>query len=316
MKKFLFLGLLLIRLPAGAVEKGASRDAVLAELGEPAGSMQRDGKEILMFQTGAVTLQNGVVIKTDLSAANVRKTEERAIKVKEFQAVKLAELEKQKQLYPENYVIRVGCAYSKTEPWDYLPESIRPVQGKYVYDVYIPPGYHDSDSRRYKCLFLESPALWAGVKDRVRKEKWIVVILQDAPQKDVGKTMDGNFLAAFDDAPGRFRIDKERIFIVGRVPATIFATMRPVAGIILQDPDFRGFGKADISMDFLRKNPELRAYVLLSDSDRNNTLFQGQFIIDRIPKSYVGIYEGNVDVMPPPMADEALDWMKKEYSIP
>ena len=314
MKKILFVGLLLIHLPAGAVEKGEARAAVLAELGEPSGSMQRDGKEILVFKTGTVTLENGVVIKANLSQANAKQAEERAIKVKEFRAVKQAELEKQKLLYPEDYVIQIGCAYNKAENWEALPESIRPAQGKYGYDVYIPPGYHESDSQRYKCLFLESPALWGSVKDRVRKEKWMVVILRDAPQQQVGKTMNGNFLAAFDDATERFRIAKEHIFITGRVPSAIFATMRPVAGIILLDPDFRGFEKAGIALNFLCKNPDLRAYVLLSNSDRDSTLFQGQFIIDRIPKHYVGIYEGTVAVLPQPMADEALDWMKKEYS--
>jgi hypothetical protein len=316
MKKLLFLGLLLIRLPAGALEKGAARAAVLAELGEPSGSMQRNGKEILVFKTGTVTLENGVVIKANLSQANVQQTEERAIKVKEFRAVKQAEQEKQKQLYPEDHVIQIECAYNKTENWESLPDSIRPSQGKHGYDVYIPPGYHESDSRRYKCLFLESPALWASVKERVRKEKWIVVILRDAPQQQVGRTMNGNFLAAFDDAPGRFRISKEQIFITGSVPAAIFATMRPVAGIILQDPDFRGFEKAGIPVNFLSKNSNLRAYVLLGNSDRDNILFQGQFIIDRIPKHYVGIYEGRVDIMSPPLFDEALNWMKKEYALP
>jgi len=198
MKKFLFLGLLLIRLPAGAIEKGESRAAVLAELGEPSGSMQRDGKEILLFKTGTVTLQNGVVIKADLSQNYVRQAEERAVKAKEFEAVKQAELEKQKLLYPEDNIVRIECVYEKTENWKTLPESIRPAQGKYGYDVYVPPGYHESDSRRYKCLFLESPALWDSVKERVRKEKWLVVILHDAPQQQIGKTMNGNFLAAFD----------------------------------------------------------------------------------------------------------------------
>ncbi|MEI7851603.1 MAG: hypothetical protein WCH86_07195 [Kiritimatiellales bacterium] len=316
MKKFLFLGLLLVRLPAEAIEKGEARAAVLAELGEPSGAMQRDGKEILVFKTGTVTLQNGVVIKANLSQANVQQAEERAIKVKEFQAVKQAELEKQKLLYPEDHVIQIECMYNKTENWGTLPESIRPALGIYGYDVYIPPGYHESDSRRYKCLFLESSVLWGSVKERVHKEKWLVVILHEAPQQQVGKAMNGNFLAAFDDATGRFRIAKDQIFIVGRVPSAIFATLRPVAGIILQDPDFRGFEKAGISMDFLSKNPKLCSYVLLGDRDRDNMLFQGQFIIDHIPKSHVGIYEGSIAVMPQPLADEALDWMKKEYSIP
>lgn len=317
MKRLLFLGLLLIRLPAAdAIEKGTARAAVLAELGEPSGSMQRDGKEILIFKTGTVTLQKGVVIKANLSQANVQQAEERATKIREFQAVKQAELEKQKLLYPEDHVVQIECTYTKAESWETLPESIRPAQGIYRYDVYIPPGYHDSDSRRYKCLFLESPALWGSVKERVRKDKWLVVILHDAPPQQVGKTMNGNFLAAFDDATERLRIAKAQIFTIGSVPSAIFATLRPVAGIILQDPDFRGFEKAGVSPNFLGKNPDLHAYVLLSNSDRNSMLFQGQYIIDRIPKHYVGIYDGNVPVMPQPLADEALDWMKKEYGIP
>ena len=316
MKRLLFFGLLLICLPVGAIEKGTARAAVLAELGEPSGSMQRDGKEILIFKTGTVTLQKGVVIKANLSQANAQQAEERAIKVKEFQAVKQAELEKQKMLYPEDHVFQIECVYSKTESWTTLPESIRPAQGIYRYDVYIPPSYHDSDDRRFKCLFLESPALWGSVKERVRKEKWLVVILHDAPQQQVGKTMNGNFLAAFDDATERFRIAKAQIFNIGSVPSAIFATLRPVAGIILQDPDFRGFEQAGLSPNFLNKNANLRAYVLLSNSDRSSMLFQGKYIIDRIPKNYVGVYDGRVAVMLPQMADEALDWMKKEYSIP
>jgi hypothetical protein len=316
MKRLLFLGLLLIRLPAGAIEYGSSRAAVLEELGEPNGSMQRDGTEILLFKTGAVTLRSNVVIKISLSQDYAQQAEERALKAKEFRMEKLVEQEKQKLLYPEDRVIQIGCTYSKTENWEMLPESIRPEPGSYGYDVYIPPGYHESDTRYYKCLFLEAPALWDSVKERVRKEKWVVVILHDASGSQIGKTMNGNFLAAFDDAIERFRISKTQLFIAGRVPSAIFATMRPVAGIILQEPDFKGFEKAGFTVDFLRKNPNLRAYVLLGNSNRDNVNVQAQFIISRIPKHYVGVYEGNTDVLPQPLADEALDWMKKEYSIP
>jgi len=316
MKKILFLGLLLIHLPAGAVEKGAARNAVLAELGEPNGSMQRDGKEILLFKTGTVTLQNGIVIGTDLSQNNVRQAEERATKAKEIRAARQAELEQQKRFYPEDRVTRIDCTYSKTESWEFFPESIRPAQGTYRYDIYIPPGYHEIDERLWKCLFLESPALWNSVKERARSERWIVVILPDAVQPPVGKTMNGNFLAAMDDATGRFRIAKEHLFTVGKIPAALFAVMRPVAGIILQEPDFRGFEKTGFYPDLLRLNSNLRAYVLLGNSDRNNVLYQGKFIVDRIPKHYVGIYEGSTAILPKQLADQALDWMKKEYALP
>ena len=316
MKRLLFIGLLLITGSVHAVNQGASRDAVLAELGEPSGSMQRDGKEIILFKNGTVTLLNGAVIAADLSQDYIQQAKERVIQAEKFRAEKRAEQERQKLLYPEDHVVQIQCAYSKTEDWSALPEFIRPLQGDYGCDVYIPQGYHESDNLFYNCLVLEAPALWDSVKKRVRKEKWIVVILHEATGQQIGKTMNGNFLAAYDDATERFRIDKAHIFLSGRVPSSIFATMRPVAGIILQEPDFRGFEKIEFNPDFLRKNQNLRAYVLLGNRDRDNLNSQARFIADRIPKSYIGIYEGNTTVMPAPLADNAIDWMKKEYRIP
>jgi hypothetical protein len=316
MKKLLSLGLLLIRLPASAIETGASRDAVLAELGEPSGIMQRDGNEILLYPTGTVTLQNGSVVAADLSQDYVRQAEERAVQAKKNQAAKQAELEKQKQLYPEDRVVRIGCSYSKNENWESLPELIRPAQGAYGYDVYIPQGYHESDKRRYTCLFLESPALWDSVAERLRNEKWMAVILHDVTGQQIGKALNGNFLAAFDDAVERFRIDKEKIFIAGRVPPAIFAIMRPVAGIILHEPDFRGYEQISFSPDFLRQNPRLRAFVLLSKTNPDNMHYQAQFIMARIPNRHIGVYDGNAAILPKGFADDALDWMKKEYRIP
>lgn len=316
MRRFLFTGLLLSCLTAGGVERGASRRAVLAELGEPSGTMQRDGKEILVFSTGTVTLQNGVVIQTDLSKDYARQAEERALKAKEIRAAKQAELEKQKQLYPEDRVIRIGCAYNKTENWDWLPEILRPAQGNYGYDIYIPAGYHESADRHFTCLFIESPALWNSIKERVRKEKWIVVILPDVPQEKAGQRMNSLFLAAYDDATTRFRVARDARFIAGRVPVALFATLRPVAGIILQEPDFSGFEKAGFNPEFRRLNSDLRAYVLLGNSDRSNVDYQAKFIISRIPKYRIDIYQGTAAVMPQSLADTAIDWMKKEYALP
>jgi hypothetical protein len=316
MRKLLFIGLLLIRLPAGAVEKGAARAAVLAELGQPDGSMQSGGKEILLFKTGTVTLQNGIVTETDLSQKYAQEAEELAQKAKEIRAAEQAEQEKQKQLYPEDHIVQMRCAYSKTEDWSSLPEFIRPAKGTHQYDIYIPQGYHESDIRRWKCLLLESPALWNSVKERARSEKWIVIILHAAAGQETGRTMNTGFLAAFDDAVERFRIDKERIFIAGRVPSAVFATMRPVAGIILQEPDFQGLEKSAPGLNLTRQNPNLRAYVLLGNRDSNNVQTQVKYIVSRIPKYHIEIYKGSTALLPQPLADKALDWMKKEYALP
>jgi hypothetical protein len=316
MKRLLFLGLLLIHSLAVGIEKGTPRAAVLAELGEPSGSMQRDGKEILLFKTGTVTLQGGKVIGSDLSQQYAQKAEERAVKAKEIRAAQEAERKQQVLHYPEDNIVQINCTGSTTENWDYLPEAIRPATGDSQYDVYIPQGYHNSDNRFYPCLFLESPTLWDGVKDRIRKEKWMTVILHEVKEPPVGKTMNGNFLAAYDDVTVRFRIARNYRFIAGRIPAAIFATMRPVAGIILQEPDFSGIQQNGIALEFLRKNQELRAYVLLGNSNRDNVTYQAQFIFERIPKHYVGVYDGHTTMLPQPLADSAIDWMKKEYDLP
>lgn len=317
MKRLLFLGFLLLGCVAHGLEKGASRSEVIAELGEPEGSLRRDGMEILLFKTGTVTLQNGTVSATELSPDYAQKAEARALQAREFQEKKRKEQEKQKLQYPEDHVIQIGCNYSKTETWEKLPETIRPAQGEYRYDVYIPPGYYETGSRRYPGLILESPALWNSVQERARREKWIVIVLYDpAPQQPLGKTLNGNFLAAFDDATQRFRISKESLFLSGRVPAAIFATLRPVAGIILQEPDFKGFEKINFNPDFLGRNPNLRAYVLLGKKDKANVDDQAKFIRTRIPKNFIGVYEGSTAVLPKAFADKAIDWMKKEYALP
>ncbi len=316
MKRRLFLGLLLIHSLAGGIEKGIPRAAVLAELGEPSGSMQRDGKEILLFKTGTVTLQSGKVIGIDLSQEYAQKAEERAVRAKEIRAAEEAERKQQILLYPEDAIVQINCTGSTTENWNYLPESIRPATGDSQYDVYIPQGYHNSDSRFYPCLFLESPTLWDGVKDRIRKEKWITVILHEVSRPPVGKMMNGSFLAAYDDATARFRIAKDYRFIAGRIPATIFATMRPVAGIILQEPDFSGLQQNGIALNLLRKNQELRAYVLLGNGNRDNVAYQAQFVVERIQKYHIEIYQNETAILTQPLADMAIDWMKKEYDLP
>lgn len=314
MKGFL-IALLLCSLSASAVEQGATRDAVIAELGTPRGSMNANGEEILLFAEGTVTLQNGKVIRTDLSQKYVKEAAERAAKAKLLRAQKEAELQHQKALFPEDSVTTVPCAYTETEDWSYLPETIEPIRQTYAYDVYLPQNYYEIERRRFPCLILEAPALWHSIKEEVRSEKWITVVLHNGGEQQTGRTVNGSFLAAFDDAVHRFKISKDRIFILGRVPAAIFASMRPVAGIILQEPDFEGLASLDDSIDFLRKNRDLRVYVLLGNRSEANVKAQANFIAAHIPKYHIQIYEGISATPAPPDAEAAIDWMKKEYGM-
>ena len=183
--------------------------------------------------------------------------------------------------------------------------------------MYIPQGYYDSETRTRPCVILESPLLWDRVEERTRKEKWITVILHDPGPQQTGMKMNSSFVAAYDDATDRFRISKEHLFIAGRAPASIFATMRSVAGIILHDPDFSGFERSGFLPDFLRLNKNLRAYTVLgSGNGRAHADYQADFISKRINRNYIGVYEGSTDILPQSFADQALDWMKKEYTLP
>ena len=74
--------------------------------------------------------------------------------------------------------------------------------------------------------------------------------------------------------------------------------------------------KSAPGLNLIRQNPNLRVYVLLGNRDRDNVQRQAQFIISRIPKYRIEIYEGSTALLPQPLADKALDWMKKEYALP
>lgn len=297
------------------IERGSTRSEVLAELGEPKGSMQQGSLEILLYPTGTVTLEDGVLIEARLSQKYADESAERTARGEEIRAEKRRKLELQKRLFPEDHVTTVDCVYNQTENWSYLPENIRPAPQTFQYDVYVPGDYYRSGKKLYSCLILESPALWNSVKERVRSEKWIVVILHDAEEPHVGRTMNGNFVAAYDDVLDRFRVSAKRMFILGRVPAAVFASMRPVAGVILHNPDFSGLQNLAAPIDFLQKNNALRTYILLSNESRENVKNQARFITACIPMYHIQIYDGQTPIPPPELADAALNWMKEEYNL-
>jgi hypothetical protein len=295
---------------------GQSREAVIAELGQPTGTMQFGTKEILMFKAGSVTLQNGVVLKTDISQENVQQADERALQAEETRQKKLAAKQQQQQLYPENKTSRVSCTYSKTDHWQNLPKTLTPAHGPSQYLVYIPEGYYESDVYSYPVLFVESPSFWEGVKERIKEEKWIAIILPVATDSQTGKTMNKNFLAAYDDATTRFRLSTTRKFIAGSLPTSIFATLRKVDGIILQEPGFQSLVKVNYIPNFLSKNRNLHAFIILGKQNSTSSSAQMTFITDKIPSHQFCIYNGYTTTLPQKLANCGIDWLKTQCLIP
>ncbi|QHI69339.1 hypothetical protein [Tichowtungia aerotolerans] len=307
---------LLFLYQAQAVQPGDSRDSVIAELGEPKGSMLQGEMEVILFPKGTVTLRNGIVTNSDISDSYLQKARERTERAAQLKQEKKAELKKQKQIYPENKISAVVATYNRNEDWNYLPEPIRPDSGRSGYYVYLPEGYYESDSRYYPCLFVEHPRQWDSICKRVQGKKWAAVILSEQKGDRLGQKMNENFLAAYDDAVEKFRISRRKLFTAGTVPALLYATMRPVAGVILQEPDFDGLRSIDPPIDLIRKNSDMRVYALLGAEDQDNVKKQAQFITDNIPKYHIDLYDGHTDILPPNLADKAIDWMKKEYRLP
>jgi hypothetical protein len=314
-KLFLFFLPLCCALCADAVRRGDSRESVIAELGEPNGSMKQENMEVLLFTKGTVTLHNGVVTQSDISDQYLRQAEERARRAAQQQKEKEEEQEKQKALYPQDSLSAVVCSYDRSEDWSRLPEFIRPVKGQGRYFIYLPPGYYDSETRSYPCLFVEHPAQWESLRDRIRSEEWAAVILDEQQGENLGQRMNSRFLAAYDDAVERFHISRRMLFTAGGVPSLLYATMRPVAGVILQEPDFDGLRRFDPPIDLLRENADLRVYALLGAKNEADLRRQAQFITEKIPKHFIAVYDGYTNLLPPNLAEQALDWMKKEYRL-
>lgn len=302
-------------LGAVAVERGDSRESVLAELGEPQGNMKQGNMEVLLFPKGTVTLHDGIVTQSDLSDNRLQQAEERSQRTARLQKKKERELEQQQALHPEDRVSPVICSYDRSENWSRLPALIRPAQGKSRYFIYLPPGYYDSENQSYPCLFAEHPKQWESLRDRIRKERWIGIILDEQTGENIGRKMNANFLAAYDDATKRFQVSGRMLFTAGGVPSLLYATMRPVAGVILQEPDFDGLRRFDPPLDLLGKNADMRVYTLLGTQDDANLRRQAQFIEQNIPKYHIDVYDGYTNLFPPNLADKAVDWMKKEYRL-
>lgn len=79
---------------------------------------------------------------------------------------------------------------------------------------------------------------------------------------------------------------------------------------------------ADISQKYAQEADRLVAEAVKiraakqAELEKQKLLYPGKFIVEHIPKYRIDMYQGNVAVLPQPLADKALDWMKKEYRIP
>jgi hypothetical protein len=179
----------------------------------------------------------------------------------------------------------------------------------YHYDLYLPPGYSDAPARRYPCLFVMSPGGGAKLGPfaaRVRRDRWIAVMLVDARNGPVGPIF-GNFLAAHDDVVRRWRVAEglkvATGFSGGSTGAAAFVTLRRgFGGLLLQGagahldpkgvaglPVFAAFGTGDPNLEGLAS---LRA---------------------QMPDLGYLLLDGGHAALPAARVDEVFDWFEGRW---
>jgi hypothetical protein len=113
--------------------------------------------------------------------------------------------------------------------------------GDYHYRIYLPTDYSKRIDETFPCLLILSPsgnARLGGVADFAKRERWIVILLVESRNGPTAPQM-GNFLAAYDDAIKRFRIQPGMIFATGQSggarSSLLCAELRPgFGGVLLQ----------------------------------------------------------------------------------
>ncbi len=111
--------------------------------------------------------------------------------------------------------------------------KVLPKEGLYCYKVYLPKNYDPASKATWPCLFVAADKGKAseGIGGEwLKKNNWIIVMLQDAPAGKWEESL-ANFMSAHDDAIKRFRIQEGMKFLMAErksVRAIMhFATLRP-----------------------------------------------------------------------------------------
>lgn len=220
-------------------------------------------------------------------------------------------------LPPTRAPLRVECRCSEAAAANDFEIEVDP--GTYHYDVELPQGYWDDAGAVFPCLFVAcatgDAVLHKEVASFVRTQRWIAVLLVESRNGPVGPG-NGNFVAAYDDAMARLRIDPNMVFLSGMSgggrAASMFAALRSgVAGVICHAAGFSQRSDGKYELRAYEKNPDLLLAVLIGRDDPNHgelSALESQ-LPDGAVRRHLVDYDGGHQWAPRPITEAAMRWM-------
>jgi hypothetical protein len=198
-----------------------------------------------------------------------------------------------------------------------LPLRGWPADQLFHYRLYLPGDYAATAPRRYPALFIASPlsnADMGTLVERLLRDRWVVVMLVES--RNASNVWLPNFIAAYDDAVARLRIDPDMLFCTGVSGAakvcSVYPGIRPgFRGMILQAA---GLWRGDVFDE--PDNHDLVVYGTFGTMDFNRR-FAAQ--IRRAPppgvRRSVTVWDGGHGWAPAPVLEHALDWVEAKVLL-
>jgi dienelactone hydrolase len=200
------------------------------------------------------------------------------------------------------------------------PGNLAVDPGDYHYRVYLPARSGQHPGETFPCLFVFSPsgnARLGNAAGFVKRERWTVILLVESRNGPTAPQM-GNFLAAYDDAIKRFRIQPGMIFATGQSggarSSLLCAELRPgFGGVLLQAAG--SWLPPGIRPDhtFRAMNPSMAVYGLFGDTDMNRS---EAFTLRRdlpggTPYRW-DVFTGGHTWAPAEAVDPGLSWLQRQ----
>jgi hypothetical protein len=192
--------------------------------------------------------------------------------------------------------------------------------GDYHYRVYLPPDYSKDADETFPCMFIFSPegnAKPGHLADFARKNRWVLVMLVESKNGTFDPVI-GNFLAAYDDAVKRIRIQPGMLFATGESggarAASMAVELRPgFGGVLLQGAGFWYPAGYKTTHSFKNVNPSLAVYALFGQTDMNRG--EAMTVRHDLPPNTPyrwDIFTGGHQWAPTDAVEPALQWLQKQ----
>jgi hypothetical protein len=217
---------------------------------------------------------------------------------------------------PESQEFMVACK---------VPDGIEPLKkdeppgGIYHYRLWLPQGYHDTETLRYPCMFIASPsgdAKMGNMAERLKRDRWIVIMLVES--KNHSYAWLNSFISAHDDALKRVRILDNAKFTTGMPGGARCVSAHPPAregfmAVILQAAGF--FAEVE-SVKYAAKNKEIMYFGTFGNTDMN--LYESLEVRLGLPADThraIEVFEGGHAWAPTDVFDRALDWLERKIFV-